>query len=585
MPLTHQLITLEAAGLIRLAPNLPEVEYLFRHALLQDSAYGSLLKADRKHLHAVVGEVLEQLYDDHLAELAPVLAHHFALGGDETRALGYYAEAGASATQHHAIPEAVAHYTHAVALARKTNSPQLGELSLKLGRALEVNSQHTTALQIYTELTAFARERGERAVELSALVAHATLYATPSSVHNPSHAQELAEQALALARDLNDAAAQAKVFWVLSWLNLIQNHMNQGAQYGEQSLAITREFHLTEQRAFTLNDLGRVYVYLGRMAEGQAALTEAAQLWRDFNNLPMLADNLTARAYTHFLVAEYDDALHISDEAYAVSVSTGNVWSQASCRLNLSYIYFEQGDLARAIEMMNDLIATGSAVGYPGAPLTQLDLGWMLAWLGSPEQGLALARESYATAEKFSFARLWLLAVWARILILNQRLPEAEEVVEKARAIYSPEGPLLISILFPFAECELALAQGEAARALTLTSDFIQYLQRVGKHFFLPQALYLKSRAELALHQSEAAHATLHTVRALAEAHGSRRMQWLALSALSQIARDHGEAEATRALSEQARSHLEYLAAHCPTPDLRESLLNLPEARAVLEAV
>ena len=64
------LAQLETAGLVRVAAVQPEIEYLFRHSLVQDAAYASLLKADRKRLHEAVGITLEQTYPDRLEELA-----------------------------------------------------------------------------------------------------------------------------------------------------------------------------------------------------------------------------------------------------------------------------------------------------------------------------------------------------------------------------------------------------------------------------------------------------------------------------------------------------------------------------------
>jgi predicted ATPase len=90
MRLDSQLIHLESSGLIRPASVEPEPEYLFRHALAQDAAYESLLKADRRILHRAVGEALERLYPDRRAELAPRLAAHFAEAGETARALDYF---------------------------------------------------------------------------------------------------------------------------------------------------------------------------------------------------------------------------------------------------------------------------------------------------------------------------------------------------------------------------------------------------------------------------------------------------------------------------------------------------------------
>jgi predicted ATPase len=64
MTLSHQLQTLETSGLIRLAQEHPELEYLFRHVLVQDAAYESLLYSDRRHLHETVAETIVRAYPE-----------------------------------------------------------------------------------------------------------------------------------------------------------------------------------------------------------------------------------------------------------------------------------------------------------------------------------------------------------------------------------------------------------------------------------------------------------------------------------------------------------------------------------------
>ena len=108
--------TLEAKGLIKLATLRPELEYLFRHALVQDAAYGSLLKQERRELHLHVGEALEQLYPDRLDELAPVLAMHFVQAGEHARAIDYFVAAGRHAIESNAIQEAYVAYDQAANL-------------------------------------------------------------------------------------------------------------------------------------------------------------------------------------------------------------------------------------------------------------------------------------------------------------------------------------------------------------------------------------------------------------------------------------------------------------------------------------
>lgn len=111
-----QLDTLEAKGLIRLATLRPELEYLFRHALVQDAAYGSLLKQERRDLHGRVGEALEELYPDRVGELAPVLAMHFEQAGQIGKAIDYFVAGGDHALANNALREAFVAYDRAAGL-------------------------------------------------------------------------------------------------------------------------------------------------------------------------------------------------------------------------------------------------------------------------------------------------------------------------------------------------------------------------------------------------------------------------------------------------------------------------------------
>src|SRR5829696_6054503 len=77
---------LESSGLIvRLAALQPELEYLFRHVLVQDAAYDTLLKQEKKRLHLAVAETLEKRYPERRDELAGMLARHYESAGEPER--------------------------------------------------------------------------------------------------------------------------------------------------------------------------------------------------------------------------------------------------------------------------------------------------------------------------------------------------------------------------------------------------------------------------------------------------------------------------------------------------------------------
>lgn len=114
MNIGPQVGALEASGLVRVAAVEPTVEYLFQHILVQEAAYSSLLKQERRRLHADVADALEALHPDHPPALAPLLARHLDEAGKGARAIPYLLQAGREAAVGFAIHEARAAYERAL---------------------------------------------------------------------------------------------------------------------------------------------------------------------------------------------------------------------------------------------------------------------------------------------------------------------------------------------------------------------------------------------------------------------------------------------------------------------------------------
>lgn len=150
--ITRQLDLLAATGLLRLVASAPDLEYLFRHALVQDAAYASLLRQDRRRLHRAVGETLERLHAARLAEVAGELALHFETAGALDRARHYYALAGGAALTRAANREAEGYYRAALAL----TPPAAEEAALLRGLATALLWQGRLPEQIATGRAAVA---------------------------------------------------------------------------------------------------------------------------------------------------------------------------------------------------------------------------------------------------------------------------------------------------------------------------------------------------------------------------------------------------------------------------------------------
>src|SRR4029450_11888489 len=94
----------------------PQAHYLFKHALIQDAAYQSLLKSTRQRYHQQIAQVLDERFPETTETQPELLAHHYTEAGLIAQAIPYWQRAGERATQRSAGVEAVAHLTRGLEL-------------------------------------------------------------------------------------------------------------------------------------------------------------------------------------------------------------------------------------------------------------------------------------------------------------------------------------------------------------------------------------------------------------------------------------------------------------------------------------
>ncbi len=129
---------LAEADLLFVEGHAPDATYRFKHALIQDAAYESLLKSRRQTLHRRAAEALLAASDAQ----PELVAHHFTQAGDAEQAIEWWGKAGDAALRRSAFQEAIAHLGKAIAMADKANETVPSES----GRRMKLQSDYTQAL-------------------------------------------------------------------------------------------------------------------------------------------------------------------------------------------------------------------------------------------------------------------------------------------------------------------------------------------------------------------------------------------------------------------------------------------------------
>lgn len=120
---------------------LPEASYIFKHALIQDAAYNSLLISRRQQYHQLVAQVYEESFPETVESQPELLAHHYTEAGLNQQAVPYWQQAGQIAVRRSANVEAVNHFTKGLELLEalpdtQERDSQEAELQTFLGQCL-----------------------------------------------------------------------------------------------------------------------------------------------------------------------------------------------------------------------------------------------------------------------------------------------------------------------------------------------------------------------------------------------------------------------------------------------------------------
>ena len=553
-------------------------EYAFRHVLIQEAAYDSILIKKRVELHQRIAETLEELHANRIEEFAPLIAYHF-YSAQDPRSLKYDLLAGEKAARLYANAEAAAHFGRALEVAKrdKNNEERTTKLYTQLGSVLELSGRYEQALQNYDELQAFGRESGERSTEMTALMAKATIYSTFTRLHDSSLSEQLLIQALDISREIGDRATQAKLSWNLMLTYLFSKRPDQALEHGVLALSLARESDDREQLAFVLNDLCRLYTCRGEFEKAYDVIREARELWRALDHQVMLADSLGSEAEARFNAGEFGQALKCSQEALQITEKIENLWGQSYDRMLMSFVYLEIGQLGTGIQLAEQSIQLADAAGLIASSIgLRSELAWFYAYSGAYEKGYELIEQALQVSEAKQPAwRAFPQAAKIRMHLLQGDIQSAVQFA--GNALFEPISiPYArYTIFLCLANIELAVSRGDYALGLRLADELLSEttpLTRVD----IPEVLRWRGNALIGLGQLDEAHQVLTEACSLAEKLDANSQLWTSLADLaivnSKLER-HPDAEANR---KAARAIIQQIAKSLHEVGLSDSFLNQP---------
>ena len=355
--------------------------------------------------------------------------------------------------------------------------------------------RYDEADQNYLNIEARGRSTGNRSLELAGFSTAATLYSIPSAIHDPLKGEQLSQEALALAREIGDHEAKARLLWNLMLASKFAGTPTEAIAYGEESLAVAHAHGLHERMAYALNDLAIFgYVDANELDLALASLLEARPIWVELSNQPMLADNLSSAAFIHFMRGNFDEVLEHAANSMVISQQVGSLWGQSYSLWPVGDVQFDRGEWSKALITMQRCVDLAEKAGFVAAAVgVGSSIAFLSAEMGEIERALAEIRQiGHMAQDELQPWLAWPLGLEVQLLVRLGHISEANAVADHIERLYANNkgGNSLpyVGVSVGLARGYLALGYGEVEKALVEAVDLLAYVRRAQLDTFRPVA-------------------------------------------------------------------------------------------------
>jgi class 3 adenylate cyclase/tetratricopeptide (TPR) repeat protein len=374
--LQHALDRLIEAGLLFRQGVPPHASYLFKHALVQDAAYGTLLRGRRQQLHGEITSTIEAIFPE-IAETQPeILATHCAEAGLNEKARNYWRTAGEQAVRRASNREAIGHFRQALALNEKL-PPDIGrsrtELAIlsQLGPALmSVHGWSAPEVGVVFERAEDLARQLQSSVDLAPPLAGLWLFHTARGQF--SRANEITKELFSVARNLDDQDILLQAHhcaWPIQWfrgeIRDAKAHTDLGLNlYDETRHARHRFLYLGHDPAVCALSIKAILQWvLGCPTQGLRLESEAIESARRLQHAPSLAHALWFVCQAQIARNNATAVLGTATELLALSEEHGLTQTRAIASVYLGWAVGQTKDPNHGVRCIEDGLAAYDRLG------------------------------------------------------------------------------------------------------------------------------------------------------------------------------------------------------------------------------
>ena len=415
--LRRSLMHLQEADFVYESCLFPDIEYTFRHALIHDVAYHSLVRERRRTLHGRIVGAIERLSADRLAENVERLGHHAFRGELWDKAIGYLRQAGTRAHGRFANREAVAWFEQAL-----TVIPRLPDAKATTEQAIDLRLDLRTALYPLGEFDKILECLGE--------------------ARGLAHKIDDAGREGWVSLQIGDALRQSGR--IMEAIPPMESARTMAERSSDLGLKLAAHQYLGLLR-YAAGDFRDAFELMHVVIATDSASPNATSFGRTNSgsragfisiNLSWLARSLAERG-------EFTPALMYGEQGVALANSIDDPYSRALACIGLGYVYLLKGDVAEAIPLLERARAATRERSMPLVELQALrNLGLAKMLAGETDNGLALVEEALREVDsrRFTVQQATVVILLAEAYLFAGRIDDALALATRGLALAGERG-------------------------------------------------------------------------------------------------------------------------------------------------
>lgn len=493
----HLLSELMEAGVLRAQPSPTGVEYAFRHALIQDAVYSTLLRDQRRRLHGQCAIALEKRFASLCTNEPELLAHHWESAGDIDAAIPYYLAAGQRAFERAALAEADTYLQKGLALIQTLPAAEMNrsaELTFRdvlsrvymLAKGWADPSVHA---QISRALELCADDDEKRRVPFEWGLA--TYHLLRGEI---SDAVSAGDRVIGIAEHLGDegaltvahSAACIFSFYAGRFAQVIGHVDRTQVYYRPQMSEQTRLFYGTDRRLQALRAGALAYWCLGNHARAWELDEEQREVVRNTDRIYEYTYALTISCILHSLRRDAGEMLRHAEAAIGPGRDRGFVFLKMNAE-NFQALGRALKDpspqtLQSCREVLRNYCHAGNRMGISSM---RAIVGELFGRIGDPEEGLADIDRGlkYVARSGERFAEADLHRVKGELLAMVGKVEEARSSLRDAICVARSQGARSWEMQALVSLAKLHLKQGEHDSAIGLLEPICGWVEAVGSRF------------------------------------------------------------------------------------------------------